>query len=445
MAKVTYKDILKLSLPIMIGSAVQNLITLTDTFFLGRVPGKEVEYLAAIGLAGVFYLLITTIGYSFTKAGQIMVARRLGAESNEEIGIITHAMVTFSLLLALIMFLLMKFGGKAFFGMFISDPDVLRSSIEYLDYRSYGIFFSYLGVVALSLYTGLSRTTVIIYNALIMGLANVFFNYGLIFGNLGMPKLGIGGAALASTLSEAIAFIIFLIYMIFDKKIRVYNIFKYPKINVEVITAQIKLSIPMILQTFASLGSWFIFFALIEQMGKNELAVSNIIRTFYMLFMIPAWGFSSGINTIVSNLIGKKQLRQVIPAINKTAFLCFLVTMIFSFSLVLFPDTMLHWVTNNESVFPAAKKLIWVLNVILALYSFSIIYFNGLVGTGATKTALYIQVSCVIIYMIYVYIVVGLLQCRLEIAWMAEAVYMISCLTVCIIYLKSNRWLKIKI
>jgi len=442
---VTYKNILKLSFPIMIGSAVQNLITLTDTFFLGRVEGKEVEYLGAIGLAGVFYLLITTIGYSFTKAGQIMVARRLGADSSEEIGVITHAMVAFSLLLALVMFLLMKFGGKAFFSMFVSDPDILRSSLEYLDYRSYGVFFSYMGVVAVSLYTGLARTTVIIYNALIMGLTNVFFNYGLIFGNLGMPQMGIGGAALASTLSEVVAFSIFLIYMIFDKKIRVYNIFQYPKIDVKIITAQIKLSIPMILQTFASLGSWFIFFALIEQMGKNELAVSNIIRTFYMMFMIPAWGFSSGINTIVSNLIGKKELRQVLPAITKTAILCFTVTMGLSLSLVVFPETMLHIVTEDESIFPAAKNLIWVLNVILALYSVSIIYFNGLVGTGATKTALYIQVSCVILYMIYVYVVIGMLKCSLEVAWMAEAVYMVSSMIVSILYLKSNLWLRVKI
>jgi putative MATE family efflux protein len=429
----------------MIGSAVQNLITLTDTFFLGRVEGKEVEYLGAIGLAGVFYLLITTIGYSFTKAGQIMVARRLGADSSEEIGVITHAMVAFSLLLALVMFILMKFGGKAFFSMFVSDPDILRSSLEYLDYRSYGVFFSYMGVVAVSLYTGLARTTVIIYNALIMGLTNVFFNYGLIFGNLGMPQMGIGGAALASTLSEVVAFSIFLIYMIFDKKIRVYNIFQYPKIDVKIITAQIKLSIPMILQTFASLGSWFIFFALIEQMGKNELAVSNIIRTFYMMFMIPAWGFSSGINTIVSNLIGKKELRQVLPAITKTAILCFTVTMGLSLSLVVFPETMLHIVTEDESIFPAAKNLIWVLNVILALYSVSIIYFNGLVGTGATKTALYIQVSCVILYMIYVYVVIGMFKCSLEIAWMAEAVYMVSSMIVSILYLKSNLWLRVKI
>jgi Na+-driven multidrug efflux pump len=116
-----------------------------------------------------------------------------------------------------------------------------------------------------------------------------------------------------------------------------------------------------------------------------------------------------------------------------------------SLSLVVFPETMLHIVTEDESIFPAAKNLIWVLNVILALYSVSIIYFNGLVGTGATKTALYIQVSCVILYMIYVYVVIGMLKCSLEIAWMAEAVYMISSMIVSILYLKSNLWLRVKI
>lgn len=442
---VSFKSILKLSLPIMVGSAVQNLINLTDTFFLGKVEGKEVEYLGAIGLAGVFYLLITTIGYSFTKAGQIMVARRMGADANEEIGVITHAMAAFALMLAVVMFILMKFGGAPFFGMIVKDPEILKYSLEYLDYRSYGVFFSYMGVVAVSLYTGLARTNIIIYNALIMGISNFILNYCLIYGNWGFPEMGIGGAALASTLSEVIAFAIFMLYMVFDKKIRIYNLFSKPKIDITIITAQIKLSIPMILQTLASLGSWFVFFALIEQLGRNELAVSNIIRTFYMMFMIPAWGFSSGINTIVSTLIGKKQLRQVWPAITKTAILCFAVTMLLSLSLVFFPEMMLRLVTDDLTIIPDAKKLLWVLILILAFYSVSIIYFNGLVGTGATKVALYIQVSCVVLYMIYVYVVVGMLKSSLEISWMAELVYMISSMMVSIWYLRSNKWLKVKI
>jgi MATE family multidrug resistance protein len=444
---VSFKSILKLSFPIMVGSAVQNIINLTDTFFLGRVENEDlkVEYLGAIGLAGVFYLLITTIGYSFTKAGQIMIARRVGEDAKSDVGTITHAMGAFALLLSLVMFAFMKFFGASFFSMIVTDKGILKACIEYLDYRSYGVFFSYMGVVVLSLYTGIARTTVIIYNALVMGLANVVLNYGLVFGNLGMPEMGIGGAALASTISEFLAFMVFIIYLFFDKKMHQYAIFKMPQVDIKIITAQIKLSIPMILQTFASLGSWFIFFALIEQLGRNELAISNIIRTVYMLYMIPAWGFSSGINTIVSNLIGKNKLQEVWPAINKTAILCFAVTMVLCVFLLLFPEKILMIGTDKPELLEASKRLIWVLILILSLYSFSIIYFNGLVGTGATKEALYIQVSCVILYIIYVYVVVGYLKSSLEISWLAETIYMSSSMVVSIWYLKSNKWKKLSI
>ena len=102
----------------MIGSAVQNLITLTDTIFLGRVG--EIE-LGAIGLVGVFYLMIASIGYSFSKAGQIMIARRSGSGSLSEIGPIYFSMMAFALSLALLLFLFMQFGAYHFFGLFINN------------------------------------------------------------------------------------------------------------------------------------------------------------------------------------------------------------------------------------------------------------------------------------------------------------------------------------
>jgi Na+-driven multidrug efflux pump len=278
-----------------------------------------------------------------------------------------------------------------------------------------------------------------------MGLANVVLNYCLVFGNWGFPEMGIGGSALASTLSEILAFLVFVFYIFNDKKLAPYKIFEFKPIDVNLIKAQIKLSIPMILQTFASLGSWFLFFALIEQIGRNELAISNIMRTVYMLFMIPAWGFSSGINTIVSNLIGKRAYRDVIQAINKTALLCFSITMFLGFLLYLFPSIILRIGTNDEYLIEQSKRLIWVLVSILAFYSVSIIYFNGMVGTGATKVALYIQVFCVFLYIAYVYYVVGIQKASLEWSWMAENVYMISSLIISVLYMRSHSWIKLKI
>lgn len=443
----------------MIGSAVQNLITLTDTIFLGRVG--EIE-LGAIGLVGVFYLMIASIGYSFSKAGQIMIARRMGAQELHKIGTIYYSMLAFALSLALVLFLFMQFGGDHFFALFINNKDIYTACIAYLDYRSFGIFFSYAGVIIVALYTGVARTQVIIYNALVLGIANTILNYGLIFGKWGLPEMGIAGAGLASTIAEGIAFIVFIVYILLDKQNRAYGLFGIPKtakqvtnldgtkektstINLDIIKAQLKLSTPIVLQSVVGMGSWFIFFIIIEDMGKTELAVSNIMRAVYLLFMIPCWGFASSINTLASNLIGKNKMNEVFSVTTKTAILSFVVTMFCAVSMLIAPEIVLRVGTDNMDLIQQSIRLTGILTAILALFSIGAIYFNGLVGTGATNQALLLQIICVIFYLVYIYVVVHQLGCSLEIAWLAEFYYWIISLTTSIWYLRSNKWQNIQV
>ncbi len=434
---ITYRNIFELSIPIMIGSAVQNLITLTDTIFLGRVG--EIE-LGAIGLVGVFYLMVASIGYSFSKAGQIMIARKVGANEMDKIGPIYYSMLAFALSLALVLFLFMQFGADYFFAIFINNEQIYNACIAYLDYRSAGIFFSYAGVIIVALYTGVARTKVIVYNAVVLGIINTILNYGLIYGKWGFPEMGIAGAGLASTIAEGIAFIVFIIYILADKANRAYGVFDFPKIDLDIIKAQLKLSMPIVMQSVVGMGSWFIFFIIIEDMGQTELAISNIMRAVYLLFMIPCWGFASSINTLVSNLIGQNKREEVFWVTAKTAILCFCVTMLCAGSMLVAPDIVLRIGTDNDELIQQSLRLTGVLTAILALFSIGAIYFNGLVGTGATRQALMLQIACVIFYLIYIYVVVHILGCSLEVAWMAEFYYWIISLATSVWYLRSNRW-----
>lgn len=453
----------------MIGSAVQNLITLTDTIFLGRVGETE---LGAIGLVGVFYLMIASIGYSFSKAGQIMIARRVGRKELHQIGSITYSMLAFSLTLAFILFFFMQFGSSYFFGLFLNDQGVYQACIDYLSFRSIGIFFSYAGVIIVALYTGVGRTTVIIYNAIVLGIVNTILNYGLIFGKWGFPEMGIAGAGLASSIAEGLAFLVFIIYILKDRKAREYGLFEMPeidlhniplpddleetpidevvpmkktKIDLTIIKSQLRLSTPIVLQSVVGMGSWFIFFVIVEDMGKTELAISNIMRAAYLVFMIPCWGFASGINTIVSNLIGKSQREKVFAATTKTAFLCLGCTMFCTASLWFFPEIVLRIGTDDMNLVQQSLRLTGVLSAILAVFSIGAIYFNGLVGTGATNQALILQIICVVFYLTYIYVVVHVLDASLEVAWMAEFYYWIVCFVLSILYLKSKRWYSINV
>ena len=88
-----------------------------------------------------------------------------------------------------------------------------------------------------------------------------------------MPEMGIAGAGLASTIAEVFAAAVFIIYMyLIDKKAVTYKIFEWPRIKLELIKQQIRISTPIILQSVVGLGSWFIFFIFVEEMGETPLS-----------------------------------------------------------------------------------------------------------------------------------------------------------------------------
>ncbi len=202
---------------------------------------------------------------------------------------------------------------------------------------------------------------------------------------------------------------------------------------------------PIVLQSVVGMGSWFIFFIIIEDMGKTELAISNIMRAVYLLFMIPCWGFASSINTLASNLIGKHKPEEVFAVTTQTAVLSFVVTMAFAITMLFAPEVVLRVGTDNLALIEESKRLTGVLTAILALFSVGAIYFNGLVGTGATQKALYLQIVGVIVYLVYIYLAVHVFNCSLEVAWMAELVYWVVSLASSVWYLRSNRWQHIQV
>jgi Na+-driven multidrug efflux pump len=443
----TYRQILAISAPIMIGSAAQNIITLTDSIFLYHLG--EADF-ATIGFVGVFYLIIASIGYGFSKSGQIMIARRMGEGNPQEVGKTFRAMLVFELCLATLMFCFMRFGAAHFFALFVKSPVIYYKSLEFIYYRSYGVFFSYMGVAFVALYTGVARTQSIVVNTIILGAVNIVLCYGLIFGKWSLPEMGIGGAALASTIAEMVAFTLFVGYIFWDKQSKPYQLFQFDGINIALIKQQLKLAAPMVAQSVVGLGSWFIFFSLIEHLGERELAITNLVRMVYLSLSIPCWGFASGINTLVSNIIGQGKRVLVLPAIWKTAKICLFTTLVFTLPIIIYPEKILSFVLGGNAISDTAlildsKPVLHVLLFILITFSVSGVFFNGLAGIGATMFGLKLQSICAVLYVAIIYYVVNHTDYGLEWSWAVEILYWLVILCCTVWYLRSNSWHELKV
>jgi putative MATE family efflux protein len=442
---LTYSQIWRISAPIMLGSAAQNVIALSDAVLLYHKG--EVEF-AAIGFVGVFYITIAAIGYSFSRGGQIMIARRMGEGRSEAVGHVFHTMLLFELLLATIMWGVMRFGSPWIFSVFLDrSPEVLKASLEYIHYRSYGIFFSYAGVAIISLYTGIARPLFVLIDTIILAIINLVLNYALIFGEFGFPALGIGGSGLASSIAEGVAFVIFVIYMIYDRKIRPLRVFDIPTLDWQLTRQQLKISLPVVAQAIVGQGSWVFFFGMVENLGERALAISNLARSVYLLLSIPLWGFSSGANTLISNLIGQSRHNDVMAAAWKTSKLCIAVTMIMAVPVLFFPGKVLYPLLGKSdmSLITEAQPVFYVLMIILLLSTVGAVFFNALAGTGATLYGLLMQTFCVAVYLGYIYYITNHTSAKIVWVWWAEVIYWICMLTFTLLYLRTNLWHKVKV
>lgn len=437
--KTSYGHILKISLPIMVGSAAQNIIVLSDNIFLYHYDTVD---FAAIGLIGAFYLIIIAIGYGFSRGGQILIARKYGERDHSAIGSYFQSLVAYELILALLLFLFIQYLSEPFFRSLINDPEILKLCLDYIQLRSYGLFFSFTGVSIIALYNAVTHTRFIVIDTAILTLSNIVLNYVLIFGHWGFSPMGISGAAIASTLSEVIAFIAFIIYMFFDKVNRSFDLLSFKKLELKLFKNSFNISFPMVAQSFLGLGAYFVFFTWIENNSSADLKVSNLIRNVYLILSIPTWGFSTGINTLVSIFIGRQKRQAVLPITHKTNWLNLASTMLISVPVLVFPNIFLYplYGGSEHDIIAQSQGLLLLLIPILFMFGVGSIYLNGIIGTGHTRKALILQAMATGIYLVFEYFVLKVYKLNLYWAWSGEFIYWGAILLFSFVYLKSKKW-----
>ena len=272
----TNKQIWQITYPVLISLLMEHMIGLTDTAYLGRVG--EVE-LGASALAGVYYLVIYMLGFGFSVGAQVLIARRNGAHDYTRIGPVFMQGTLFLLLLAAVLFTASHLYSPLILRKLIGSDDVYRATMSYVDWRVYGFFFSFIAVMFRAFYVGITKTKILTANSVVMVLTNVVLNYILIFGKFGFPALGIAGAAIASSISEAVSVLFFIIYTWKKIDYKKYAMFSFVGIDFRMLKQILNVSVWIMVQHGIAFVGWFIFFVVMEHQGERPLAVTNVVRS----------------------------------------------------------------------------------------------------------------------------------------------------------------------
>ncbi len=433
----TNKQIWSVSFPILLSLLAQNIINVTDTAFLGHVG--EVA-LGASAMGGLFYICVFTVAFGFSTGSQIVIARRNGEERYTDVGPVMIQGSMFLLAVALFLFGFTQAFGGDIMRLLISSEPIYEGTMEFLEWRIYGFFFAAVNVMFRALYIGITRTKVLTINAAVMALINVILDYALIFGNFGLPEMGIKGAAIASVLAEAGSVCFFLMYTYATVDLKRYGLNHLRSFNWDLLKRVLSISSFTMLQYFLSMAIWFVFFVAVERLGQRELAIANIVRSIYLILLIPVHALGTTSNSLVSNTIGAGGAQYVIPLINKIGRLSFFIMLGLVTVSVLFTQPLLSIYTNEQALIAESVPSVYVICFAMLIASVAGIAFNGISGTGNTQAALLLEMITLVAYGTYILIVGILLKAPVEICFTIEILYYTLLLITSYIYLKKAKW-----
>lgn len=420
---------------------MEHLIGLTDTAYLGRVG--EVE-LGASALAGVYYLVIFMLGFGFSLGSQVLIARRNGEGDYQKIGPIFMQGSFFLIVLAAFLFVLSYIFSPILLRKLISSDAIYKATLSYIDWRVYGFFFSFIMVMFRAFFVGITKTKILTINSLVLVLTNIILNYLLIFGKFGFPELGIAGAAIASSLSEAVSVLFFILYTWKKVDCVKYKMFRFSGIDFTLLRQIFSLSIWIMIQHGIAFMGWFIFFVIMERQGERPLAITNIVRSISAFLFMFVNAFASTSGSLVSNLIGAGNSDKVLGLCNRMVRLCYFFVLPIGMLIALFPEAILRIYTDNPELVNHSVDSLWVMltSYIVAVPAF--IYFFSVSGTGNTRIALQIDMLSIAVYVSYALWIGWIMHANVALCWTTEHVYSLMLLS-SFIYLWKGKWSKKKI
>lgn len=438
----SYKKIWTITYPVLLSLVMQQMLGITDTAFLGRVG--EIE-LGASALGGIYYLVLYMIANGFGVGAEIVMGRRNGEGNSKAIGQVFFHGVVFAVVLAAVMFLLSNVGAHGMLRSFISSPDVFEASWSYVRWRIYGFFFSFVGIMYRSFYMATTRTKVLTVNSLVMVGCNVVLNYVLIFGKLGLPALGIAGAAIASSLSEMISMVFYIVYTRVSGNNRAYGLFSSLKFSFRTLGEMLKVAGWTMVQFFFSSGTWMFFFMAIEHLGERPLAVSNMVRNMGSVLYLSVSAYATAGTALVTNLMGAGKSGEVMKLCTRIIKMSGLTMLPFVMFVVIFPELSLRLYSDDAGLISAAVPSLLVMMSAMVFAVPAYVYFLAIAGTGNTRAAMLVELVTLVAYGVWIWWLVYVENADVAWCWTSETLYSVILLVLSLVYMKKGRWKEKKI
>lgn len=371
-----------LAIPIIAGTLATTVMGLIDTAMVGQLGD---ESLAGVGIGGQLFFLLLAILLGLSAGVQATVARRVGEDRLDLTGKVLNAGILLSMLVGFVLIALAYPSIPLLFSFINEDPAVVQEGLAYLTTRIPSLLFIGINITFRSYWVGVSLAKWSMVSIVTLSLANVVFNYILIFGNFGFPRLEVAGAGLGSTLATLVGL---LVNVGLALKLALRNGFLKGLPQSGQIKTLVKISYPESLrQVLFSMGV-VLFYVLVGLIGTKELAAFHVVISICLIAFLPHIGIGGAATTLVSEALGRRDSSDAKSWGWQVSSLGFAVLTLLSLIIVVFPQVALGVFLVEEATLRLAVVPLQIGVLAHVILGYSSVLGSALIGAGATKTVM---------------------------------------------------------
>lgn len=444
--KSAYQDVVRIALPSVAEMVLVSLVGSVDTMMVG---GLGPEAIAAVGLVGQPRMLILCIFFALNIGVTAVVARRKGEGRQDKANeVLRNALVIIVLLALALMALVFPFT-RQLMKLAGAQQDTLELSSTYFLIVSSVLPINGLTLCINAAQRGTGNTRITMYVNILSNAVNIVFNWLLINGYLGFPRLGVAGAAIATMIGFVAGFILSM-YSVVSKKsvgrflhISVHDDWRLRK---EALKAIGKVGGNAMLEQIALRVGFFLYARLVADLGTMSFAAHQICQQFLNMSFSFGDGIGVAGTSLVGQMLGQKRHDLAMMYGKVSQRMAFVVAVVLASLIIVFRFPLVSLFTSDADVLALSAQVMLVVAAFQPLQTSSVVISGSLRGAGDTRFVAMIMLVCVtIIRPVFTYLGIHLLSLGLVGAWCASLVDMAVRLTFVYSRFNSGKWFHIKV
>lgn len=381
--KEFFQGILIIGIPVIIQNLINSLVNMTAVFMVGSL-GEVAITSTSLGNSWFFVYILLCGG--ITAAGSIFISQHWGNKEIDKVHQYMGVMIIGVAILAAIMGTSSILFSDRIICIYSNDPAVIKIGASYIRIIGYSYFFTALTNVFVATLRSTQIAFVPMIGTILSLLCNLLLNYCLIFGNMGMPRLGVNGAAIATVIARIIEFL-FIVGYTYSKKLAIaVNPKRFFHIEYQTVKQYFRYGSFIILgEAIYGIGN-SIYNIAYKYTGTESQAALQIVNSIKSMALVLSIGVGNSASVIIGNLLGQNQLEKAKRFCKKYLIFTPIVAAAVAVILVLFAPMILHMFQISQSSQSYAQKMLYILAFELPFRAINFTIIVGILRAGGDST-----------------------------------------------------------